>query len=185
VRTNLRIEPTRFRKELLRDKGKTVGRLDTRYLGEDHDDAGEYPESDPAGHGIAGAYTASINDYLTRTLAVEMDRPYMVFSMDAQKNWDWYGPKEKQAMRWPGYVNLAPELARVQRENPAFKVLMANGLYDLATPFFAVETTIAGNGIDASRIDMTYYEAGHMMYVHEPSLKQLVADFRRLVTGKG
>jgi carboxypeptidase C (cathepsin A) len=63
-------------------------------------------------------------------------------------------------------------------------VLMANGLYDLATPFFAVETTIAGNGIDASRIDMTYYEAGHMMYVHEPSLKQLVADFRRLVTGK-
>ena len=85
---------------------------------------------------------------------------------------------------WPGYVNVAPELGRVQRENPGLKVLMANGLYDLATPFFAVETTIAGNGIDAGRIDMTYYEAGHMMYVHEPSLKQLVGDFRRLVTGK-
>jgi len=183
-RTNLRVEPTRFRKELLRDKGKTVGRLDTRYLGQDYDDAGEHPESDPAGHAIAGAYTAAINDYLTRTLAVEMDRPYNVFSMDAIKNWDWYGPKDKQQLRWPGYVNLAPELGRVQRENPALRVLMANGLYDLATPFFAVETTIAGNGIDASRIDMTYYEAGHMMYVHEPSLTQLVADFRRLVLGR-
>ena len=183
-RTNLRIEPTRFRKELLRDQGKTVGRLDTRYLGEDHDNAGEFPESDPAGHAIGGAYTAAMNDYLTRTLQVDMDRPYTVFNMDALKNWDWYGPKEKQQLRWPGYVNVAPELGRVQRENPGLKVLMANGLYDLATPFFAVETTIAGNGIDAGRIDMTYYEAGHMMYVHEPSLKQLVADFRRLVTGR-
>ena len=183
-RTNLRIEPTRFRKELLRDQGKTIGRLDTRYIGEDYDDAGEFPESDPAGHAIGGAYTAAMNDYLTRTLAVDMDRPYTVFNMDALKNWDWYGPKDKQQLRWPGYVNVAPELGRVQRENPGIKVLMANGIYDLATPFFAVETTIAGNGIDAGRIDMTYYEAGHMMYVHEPSLKQLVADFRRLVTGK-
>ncbi len=183
-RTNLRVEPTRFRKELLRDRGQTIGRLDTRYLGEDYDDAGEFPEADPAGYAIAGAYTAAMNDYLTRTLTVDMDRPYTVFNMEALRTWDWYGPKDKAQPRWPGYVNVAPELGRVQRENPALKVLMANGLYDLATPFFAVETTIAGNGIDAARIDMTYYEAGHMMYVHEPSLKQLVGDFRRLVSGK-
>jgi carboxypeptidase C (cathepsin A) len=125
-----------------------------------------------------------MNDYLTRILAVDLDRPYTVFNMEALKSWDWYGPKDKATLKWPGYVNVAPELGRVQRENPALKVLMANGLYDLATPFFAVETTIAGNGIDAARIDMTYYEAGHMMYLHEPSLKQLVADFRRLVTNR-
>jgi carboxypeptidase C (cathepsin A) len=156
-RANLRIEPTRFRKELLRDRGKTVGRLDARYLGDDYDDAGEYPEADPSGYAIAGAYTAAMNDYLTRILAVDLDRPYTVFNMEALKSWDWYGPKDKATLKWPGYVNVAPELGRVQRENPALKVLMANGLYDLATPFFAVETTIAGNGIDAARIDMTYY----------------------------
>jgi carboxypeptidase C (cathepsin A) len=181
-RTNLRIEPSRFRKELLRDQGKTIGRLDARYLGEDYDDVGEVPESDPSGHAVAGAYTAGMNDYLTRILKVEMDRPYTVFNMEALKSWDWFGPKG--APKWPGYINVAPELGRVQRENPALRVLMANGLYDLATPFFAVETTIAGNGIDASRIDMAYYESGHMMYLHEPSLKRLVADFRGLVGGK-
>jgi carboxypeptidase C (cathepsin A) len=181
-RTNLRIEPTRFRKELLRDKGVSVGRLDSRYLGEDYDDAGEVPDADPSAYAIAAAYTAAMNDYLTRTLKVEMDRPYVAFNEEALKNWDWYGTKDKnKPPRWPGYVNVAPELGRVQRENPALKVLMANGLYDLATPFFAVENSVAGNGIDPKRIEMAYYESGHMMYVHEPSLKRLMADFRRLV----
>jgi carboxypeptidase C (cathepsin A) len=180
-RANLRIDPSRFRKELLRDEGQSIGRLDTRYRGDDYDDAGEYPDSDAAGYGIAGAYAAAMKDYLGRTLQVEMDRPYTVFSMDAIKAWDWHGPKGKAG--WPSYVNVAPELGRVQRENPALRVLMANGLYDLATPFFAVETTIAGNGIEAGRIKMTYYESGHMMYVHEPSLRQLVADFRGLYDG--
>src|SRR5438477_80588 len=90
------------------------------------------------------------------------------------------GALRSRSTRWPGYVNLAPELGRLQREIGHLKVLMANGLYDLATPFFAVENTIAGSGIDRTRVTMTYYEAGHMMYVHEPSLAQLHADFRRL-----
>ena len=77
---------------------------------------------------------------------------------------------------------MAPELGRLQRELPDLKVWMANGRYDLATAFFGVENTIASNGIDGSRVTMTYYDAGHMMYLHEPSLAQLAADFRRFLT---
>ncbi|HVJ54898.1 MAG TPA: peptidase S10 [Aliidongia sp.] len=180
-RTNLRIDPGRFRKELLRDKGVTVGRLDTRYLGQDFDDAGEMPDDDPAGHMIAGAYTGAVNDYLTRELKIDHGRPYQIFNRDALEKWKWHGAKKDGGPSWPGYVNVAPELGRLQRELPDMKVWMANGLYDLATAFFAVENTIANNGIDASRIAMTYYQSGHMMYVHEPSLESLLADFRTLL----
>jgi carboxypeptidase C (cathepsin A) len=179
-RTNLRIEPSRFRKELLRERGVTVGRFDARYLGMDYDDAGEVPDDDPSAYAIKSAYTSAMQDYLGRELKVEPLAPYVSFSMEALKKWKWERPTERDVARWPGYVNVAPELGRLQRECPNLRVLMANGLFDLATPFFAVENTIAGNGIDASRIRMTYYEAGHMMYVNEACLKALIADFRAL-----
>src|ERR1700735_5624442 len=118
---------------------------------------------------ITSAYTSAANDYLTRTLGIDHGRPYVVFSRDAIEKWQWHGPKKEGAPSWPGYVNVAPELGRLQREIPNLKTWMANGLYDLATAFFAVENTIANNGIDASRVTMTYYQSGHMMYVHEPS----------------
>jgi carboxypeptidase C (cathepsin A) len=181
-RTNLRIDPGRFRKELLRHEGVTVGRLDTRYRGADYDHVGEVPEDDPAGHMITSAYTSALNDFVTRGLGVDHGRPYRTFNREALEKWQWHGTK-KESFNWPGYVNVAPELGRLQREIPDLKVWMANGLYDLATAFFAVENTIAGNGINPARVVMTYYDAGHMMYVHEESLQQLMADFRRFLAG--
>ncbi|WP_229743622.1 S10 family peptidase [Aliidongia dinghuensis] len=182
-RSNLRIDPARFRKELLRERGIVLGRFDTRYQGRDYDQVGELPDNDPSAYAIDSAYVSAINDYLDRTLAVEMDRPYAVFNRVALTKWDWHGPRNENQPSWPGYVNVAPELGRIQRENAGVRVLMANGLYDLATPFFAAENTIAGNGIDAARVTMRYYDAGHMMYVHEPSFDALMTDFRALVTG--
>jgi carboxypeptidase C (cathepsin A) len=73
---------------------------------------------------------------------------------------------------------VAPILGRLLRENPTLNVLIANGIYDLATPFHACECTVAGNGIESGRVRMTYYEAGHMMYLHQPSLQALVSDLR-------
>jgi carboxypeptidase C (cathepsin A) len=180
-RSNLRIEPSRFRKELLRERGIVLGRFDTRYQGRDYDHVGELPDNDPSAYAIDSAYVSSANDYLGRVLTVEMDRPYTIFNRTAIAKWDWHGPKSDQPS-WPGYVNVAPELGRIQRENTGVKVLMANGIFDLATPFFAVENTIAGNGIDRDRVTMRYYDAGHMMYVHEPSFAALIEDFRALVT---
>jgi carboxypeptidase C (cathepsin A) len=180
-RTRLRIEPSRFRKELLRERGLTVGRFDTRYTGTDYDEAGEMPDNDASSYAMDSAYVTAVNDHLTRRLGIDWNRPYTAFNRDALTKWDWHGPKKDDVPRWPGYVNLAPTLGRLLRENRGLRVLMANGLYDLATPFHAVETTVAGNGIDAGRVRMAYYEAGHMMYLHEPSLGALVADFRQLL----
>ena len=66
----------RFLKELLRAEGKTVGRLDGRYLGEDVDRLAEQPDGDPASYAISSAYVAGLNTYLADSLAVKMDRPY-------------------------------------------------------------------------------------------------------------
>jgi carboxypeptidase C (cathepsin A) len=180
-RTRLRIEAGRFRKELLRERGLTVGRLDSRYTGADYDEAGDQPDGDPSGTAIDSAFVSAMNDHLTRTLGIDQDRPYIVFNRAALEKWDWHGTKREQPAAWPGYVNVAPVLGRLLRENPALRVSIANGLYDIATPFFAVETTIAGNGIDAARIAMSYHEAGHMMYLHAPSCAALVDELRALI----
>ncbi len=176
--TRLRIDPSRFRKELLRDEGLTVGRFDTRYTGRDYDDVGEMPDADASSYAMDSAYVSAMLDYLTRDLGVDWDRTYNVFNRDALTKWDWHGPRKEGVSTWPGYVNVAPTLGRLLRENPSLRVLMANGIYDLATPFHASECTIAGNGIEPGRVRMTYYEAGHMMYLHQPSLQALVADLR-------
>jgi carboxypeptidase C (cathepsin A) len=87
------------------------------------------------------------------------------------------------ALSWPRYLNVTPILAKPLRQNPKLRLLVANGLYDLATPFHAVETSLSGNGIDPSRIRMTYYQSGHMIYLHESSLMALMGDLRSLVAG--
>lgn len=181
TRTRLRIEPGRYRKELLRDKGLALGRFDTRYTGRDFDEAGEMPDEDPSSYGMDAAFVATAQDHIGRVLGVAMPRPYTVFNRKALENWDWLGPKKEGVMRWPGYVNVAPILGQLLRENPSLSVWIANGIYDLATPFHAVENSIAGNGIETQRVRMTYYEAGHMMYLHAPSLAALATDLRALV----
>ncbi len=131
-----------------------------------------------------GAYVAAMNDHLTRVLGVDTGKPYTVFNREALMGWAWVAPPKEGSARWPTYVNVAPVLGKLLRENPSLRVLVANGLFDLATPFHAVETTMVGNGIDSARLTMAYYEAGHMMYLHEPSLSALVADMRGWMRGK-
>lgn len=182
-RTRLRIEPGRFRKELLRDEGVTVGRFDSRYRGVDFDEAGSVPDADPSSYGMDHAYVTAMQDHLTRVLHIGWDRTYRPFNMDVAKGWDWHGPKSEAGARWPGYTNVAPTLGRLLRESPSLRVMIANGYYDIATPFYAAESTVARNGIDAKRVAMTYYDAGHMMYLHEESLATLMADVRGFVRG--
>jgi carboxypeptidase C (cathepsin A) len=180
-RAHLRIEPSRFRKELLRTKGLTIGRFDSRYTGRDFDEVGELPDSDPSSYGMDSAFVSTANDHLGRVLGIDWQRPYTVFNRKALENWDWLGPKKEGQMRWPGYVNVAPTLGQLLRENPELRIWIANGIFDLATPFHAVENTIAGNGIETARVRMTYYDAGHMMYLHAPSFTALGTDLRELV----
>ncbi|MBM3516248.1 MAG: hypothetical protein FJX59_21405 [Alphaproteobacteria bacterium] len=164
-------------KQLLRDDGLVIGRFDARYTGRDYDDAGEFFENDPSGYGVDSAFVAAINDYLTRVLKVDFDRRYRILDGAPSRNWKW----NEGGGGWATYVNVAPHLGRAMRENPDFRVFVSNGYYDLATPFFSTELTVADNGIDRSRVTMTYYEAGHMMYTHEPSLEALASDARAFI----
>jgi carboxypeptidase C (cathepsin A) len=175
LRTNLRIEIFRFTKELLRDQNHTVGRLDTRFTGIDRDSAGENFEFDPSMAAIIGPYTATLYDYVRGELNFESDLPYEVLN---PKVWPWsYAQNENN------YVNVAETLRRSMNTNPYLKVHVANGYYDLATPYFATRYTFDHLGLDPSlqhNISMSYYPAGHMMYIHSPSLialKANLADF--------
>lgn len=179
VNANLRVSNMRFMKELLRDEGFSVGRLDARYKGRDYDGVGERFDADPSAYGIDAAYTAAINHYLQSRLGVDITRRYEVLSGVGRH---WTAPEYGRYSS--GYVNVAPHIGRAMRENSDFRVMVASGYYDLATPFFASENTFNANGIDTGRVTFTYYPAGHMMYVHEPSLDMLVRDIRAFIAGR-
>lgn len=175
--TDLRINAHRFMKQYGRDQGFTVGRFDSRYKGKDLDEAGETFDNDPSGYGIAPSYTAALNHYYTTDLQVDMSRHYKVLTGEPGQNWDWVGKARG------GYinVNVAEGLGKIMRENKDLRVLLASGYYDLATPFFAAENTLAQNGFAQDRVTYTYYPAGHMMYLHHPSFDKLVKDTRAFI----
>lgn len=175
--TNLRIEIFRFTKELLRDQQRTVGRLDSRFKGIDRDAAGEQFQYDPSYSAIQGPYAATLNHYVRNELGFESDLPYEILT-DIHETWD-YSKYQNE------FVNVSEKLRTAITQNPFLKVVVANGYYDFATPYFATEYTFNHLGLDESlrnHISMTYYEAGHMMYVHEPSLAQLVKDLVGFIT---
>jgi carboxypeptidase C (cathepsin A) len=169
--SNLRIDLGRFQKELLREQRRTVGRLDGRFLGIDYDAAGESTEYDPSYAAIQGPYTATFNDYVRRELGFESDLNYEILS-GRVRPWN-FRPYLNR------YVNVAETLRSAMSENPSLRVFVAGGYYDFATPYFAARYTMDHLGLDPSlreHVTFRHYEAGHMMYVHMPSLQQLKAD---------
>lgn len=178
ARTNLRVDIHRFTKELLRDQRRTTGRLDSRFTGIDRDAAGEYAEFDPSYALIQGPYTGLFNDYVRRELAFESDLPYEILS-DRVQPWSFDDHQNT-------YVNVGETLRSAMSMNPHLRVFVANGYYDLATPYLATRYTFDHLELDESRranITTTYYEAGHMMYIHDPSLAQLRADLEAFLAG--
>lgn len=182
LNSNLRILMGRFQKKLLEDKGLAVGRLDGRFMGDEVDKVAERPHlGDPASYQISAAYTAALNHYFASELNVKMDRPYI--TSGGGSGWRWRTVPDGQYWE-PMPVNTAPHLGETMRRNPAMKVMVASGYYDLITPFFDAEYTFARNGIATSRVEMTYYEAGHMMYTHQPDLIKLATDIRTFLTAQ-
>jgi len=174
-RCNLRIEIGRFTKELLRDERRTVGRLDSRFKGIDLDAAGERCEYDPSMSAILGPYTATLNDYVRRTLKYENDLPYEILTGRVQP---WKYDQENR------YLNVAETLRKAMTRNPFLKVFVASGYYDFATPYFAADYTFQHLGLDASLrggVSLGYYMAGHMMYIHEGEQARLKRDIAAFV----
>ena len=172
---DLRVTPGRFYKELLRDRGVTIGRLDARYTGKDYDNAGEEPDNDPSFYGIDGAYTAAMNSYSRDVLKFSPEREYS--TIGGVRDWDWrIGGRDANA-----YLNVAPYIGRALRENSGLRVFVGQGWYDFATPFFAAEYSLSRTGIPQDRVQFHYYDSGHMMYVNEADLARLSGDIRGFI----
>lgn len=166
--SNERVTEFRFFKELLRDESKTVGRYDSRYLGEDADDAGEGFSYDPSYSAVSGLFNGALNEYMRKELNYKSDLPY-----EALTNvWPWKFPEGT-------YLDVSETLRSAMTQNPALKVMVCCGYYDLATPFYNAEYAVNHMGLRAdvrSNITLTYYNAGHMMYVTKADDAKLKAD---------
>lgn len=182
LKSNLRILMPRFQKRLLYEEGLTIGRLDGRFMGEESDVVADRPTlGDPASYQIGAAYTAALNHYYASVLKVEMDRPYLTSNGKIGQKWRWRTVPDGSYWE-PTPVNTAGDLGQAMRRNTDLKVLVASGYYDLITPFFDAEYTFSRNGIVSDRVQMTYYEGGHMMYTHQPDLEKLSKDIRAFLT---
>lgn len=177
---DLRVTDQRFYKELLRDRGQTIGRLDARYTGTDYDNAGETPDDDPSFYGIDAGYTAAINAWARETLGYTTDREYQSIGREPGRYWDWsLGGGGRGA-----YLNIAPLIGQAMRQNRQLRLFNAQGYYDFATPFFGAEYSLKRSGIPQDRITFKYYDAGHMMYVRDEDRVKLSADIRSFIKAR-
>lgn len=174
-RSNLRVSVSRFFKELLINERKTTGRYDSRITGRDRDSAGESPDYDPSYSAVLGPFAATFNDYVRRDLKFKSDLPYEILTGVGAWN---YGSARNR------YLNVSGTLRDAMTHNPYLKVFVANGYYDLATPYLATRYTFDHMELPAelrSNVSMGYYEAGHMMYINKPSLGDLHKDLIKFI----
>ncbi len=175
---DLRIEHFRYYTELLRDKGLTVGRIDSRFTGAAASGIAEHMDADPSMDALTGPYATAYNHYVRSELGYRNPLPYDVMSPTAFQKWSY-----KEFEGKPIYV--LDKLERAMRQNPHLRVHVAFGYYDGATPYFAAEDALAHLHLPQElrdRIERAYYESGHMTYVHEPSRLQQSEDLAAFVT---
>jgi carboxypeptidase C (cathepsin A) len=178
-RSNLRIAQWAFAKELLRDRAQTIGRYDARYTGVDRNQNGTSTEYDPSYAAVQGPYTACFNAYVRGDLGFESDLNYEILT-GAVHPWNFGGARNR-------YPDVTESLRSSMTENPALRVLVASGYFDLATPYAAMTYTMNHMGLgEAARknINQTFYHAGHMMYLREEDLHKLRQDVAGFYAGK-
>ena len=167
---DLRIHIMSFCKELFRDDKRAVGRLDSRFVGIMASAEGQSFDFDPSMNAIVPPYNAVFNQYVRQALAYKTDLNYEILSFKVNQNWKYEGGK---------FPDTSEGLRAAFAKNPYMKVFVAQGYYDLATPFQAAYYSLAHMGLDKSlrgNITIAEYEAGHMMYLHAPSLAKLKTD---------
>lgn len=172
---NLRINQWDFAKELLRDKGLSIGRYDSRYTAPERQRAGSGTEIDPSYAATLGPMTSALNAYMRSELNYKSDLPYEVLT--SVNPWNWGGPDNH-------YLNLTDSLRRAMAFNPYLNVFVARGYYDLATPMAAAQYTFDHLDLppgQAGRVTARDYEAGHMMYTESRAREKLSADLHGFI----
>ena len=176
-RANLRIDPGRFRKELLRDKRLVVGRLDSRFTAIEKDAAGENDEFDLSNSALQGPYTALFQDYVKNDLKWESDLHYPSSGDVRPWSWDEFSNR---------YMDMTEPLRSAMSHNPFLKIFVAIGYYDMATVMGGAEYNFAHLGYDKTftdRVSFGYYEAGHMIYIRPSAHKALKNDIAKFIQG--
>ncbi len=178
LRSDLRVSIGNFTKELLREQGRTVGRLDSRYTGIDRNEIGATPEFDPSYAAIHGPYTAALNAYVRGELKFQSDLNYEILT-GAVQPWN-YAPNVNR------YANVAEGLRSAMSQNRHLRVHSALGYYDLATPYWAMLHTKRHLNLDPSlrgNLSESFYRSGHMMYVREADLAGLKRNVETFYAG--
>jgi carboxypeptidase C (cathepsin A) len=169
----LRMPNRLFFRRLLLGEGRYVGRYDARFTGISYspgDTQGE-ADYDPSFEAVGPPLVAAFNDYVRRELKYESDMTYE--SLTDVQPWNFGDAGE-------GFPNTAEALRKAMTRNPYLKVWVTCSYYDLATPFYGAESIVAAMNLDPSvrsNLRFTYYEAGHMLYIHAPSRAKFKADF--------
>ncbi len=174
-RSNLRINPALFEKQLLGDGRQIIGRFDGRITGFDPNAISNWPGYDPSLSRYFPAYSSTFNDYIRRELKYENDLPYEVLTEVEP----WSFGKDGS-----GYLYVVDDLQSAMLKNPKLRVLFVSGYFDLATPFFAADYTI--NRMELSpelraNVSHEYFPTGHMVYHNRESAKKLAEDVGRFV----
>lgn len=184
IKADLRVTASEFFAEFLREEGAVVGRLDSRFTGINQDLLAQEGSHDPQSLAISPAYITGFLDYFYGDLKVNKQLTYSITAGRRKGfKWDW---THEGNSRWnaPAAINTEPDLAQALSRDPNMKVLILNGIYDMATVFYGVEHSINHLGLQEEvrdNIIMKYYEAGHMMYTHHPSLQQFKEDVSQFI----
>ncbi len=173
---NLRIDPLRFRGEILKNQSKTIGRFDARVSWPDTDPSDDHAEYDPSYSLAYGAFATAMMDYLSRELNWQEKQPYTILSGKVHP-WRWSASNE--------YLNVAPRLAQAMRDNPKLQVLVQSGNLDLATPSDGMAHSLRHmpglSEEQRKQIHVCFYQAGHMFYLNPPDMKKMRNDLLEFI----
>jgi carboxypeptidase C (cathepsin A) len=184
IKADLRVNLPQFMVELQRSRHLSTGRLDARFSGPAPDLLAEYADYDPQSTAVEGAFVAAFNGYVREDLKFGKDLTYNTSSGDANRAWDWKRAGDGRTYGFPGSPNVEQDLVEAMVTNPNLHIEVENGLYDLATPFLATEYTMNHLELPENlqkNIKLQYYDAGHMMYLHEEDLAKLKANIASFV----
>jgi carboxypeptidase C (cathepsin A) len=184
MKADLRVNLAQFNVELARSRGLTTGRYDSRYTMPTYDLLTENAEEDPSFTSVLGAFVAGFNSYEREELKVVQERPYEALSFEVGGSWDWKHRGPNGGGFFPGSANVEGDLIQALMRNPHLHVQVENGFFDMATPFFATEYTMDHLFLPAhlrDNIDLKYYNAGHMMYLHQEDLTKLKSNIAAFI----
>jgi carboxypeptidase C (cathepsin A) len=162
-----------FFNDLLRDQNRSLGRFDSRFTGIRSYPGTDREDSDPSDEAVDGPFTSAFYTYVRQDLKYESDLPYERIA----ELRPWLFARNR-------YLDVAEDLKKAMNRNRYLRVMVCCGYYDLATPYFAAESVVHNMNLDPavrSNIQLSFFGAGHMVYIETASRKKLRTDFEQFV----